>query len=52
MVRLNSSLDDVRNCVEATTLVKKCEKTIECKKKRIFNLAYKQGISLKKIQRA
>ena len=48
MVRLNISLDDVRNCKERTMFVKKREKSIECKKKRIFNLAYKQGLLFEK----
>ena len=42
MVRLNLSLDDVRNCKETTTFVK------ECKKKGILNLAYKQGLLFEK----
>ena len=44
---LNLSSDElkfVKNCKETTTFVKKCEKIIECKKRGIFNLAYKQGI--------
>ena len=48
MVRLNVSLDDLRNCKERTMFVKKREKSIECKKKRIFNLAYKQGLLFEK----
>ena len=48
MVRLNLSSDDVRNCKETTTFVKECEKIIECKKKGILNLAYKQGHLFKK----
>ena len=35
MVRLNLSLDDVRNCEETTKFVKECEKIIEWKKKGI-----------------
>ena len=31
-----------------TMFVKECEKIIKCKKKRILNLAYKQGILFKK----
>ena len=33
-----------KNCKETTTFVKECEKNIECKKKGILNLAYKQEI--------
>ena len=44
MVRFNVSLDDVRNCKERTMFFKKSEKIIECKKKGILNLAYKQGL--------
>ena len=47
MLRLNLSSDDVRNCKETIRFVKECEKTFECKKKRIFNLAYKQDFYLK-----
>ena len=42
MLRLNLSPDGVRNCKETTTLVEKCEKIIECKKKKILNLTYKK----------
>ena len=42
MLRLNLSPDDVRNCKETTTFVKKWEKIIECKKKKILNLTYKK----------
>ena len=46
MVRLNLSSDNVRNCKETTMFVKEYEKIIECKKKGILNLTYKQGLSL------
>ena len=45
MVRLNLSLDDMKNCKETTTFVKECKKIIEYKKKEILNWAYKQGLS-------
>ena len=48
MVRLNLSSDNVRNCKETTTFVKECEKIIECKKKGILNLTYKQGLLFEK----
>ena len=48
MVRLNLSSDGVINCKETTTFVKECEKNIECKKKEILYLAYKQGLLFEK----
>ena len=42
MVRLNLSLDNVRNCEETTMFGK------ECKNKGILNLANKQGLLFKK----
>ena len=48
MVRLSLSSDDVRNCKETTTFVKECKKIIECKKKGILNLTYKQGLLFEK----
>ena len=48
MVRLNWSSDNIRNCKETTTFIKECKKNIECKKKGIFNLAYKQGLIFEK----
>ena len=44
MVRLNLSLDNVRNCEETTTFMKKYKKMIKCKNKGILNLACKQGL--------
>ena len=44
MVRLNLSLNNVRNCEETTTFMKKYEKIIKCKNKGILNLACKQGL--------
>ena len=44
MVRLNLSLDNVRNCEETTTFVKELKKTINCYKKENSNLVYKQGL--------
>ena len=41
-------MDDVSNCKETTTCVKECEKNIECEKKEIPNLAYKQGLLFEK----
>ena len=46
MMRLNLSLDNVRNCEEPTILVKECQKII-IKKKGILNLACKQGLLFK-----
>ena len=37
------SLDTKRNCEKTNMLVKESEKNIKCKKKGIFNLAYKLG---------
>ena len=48
MLRLNLSSDAIRNCKETTTFVKECEKIIECKKKEILNLAYKQTLLFEK----
>ena len=47
LVKLNLSSDDIRNCKE-TKFVKECEKNVECKKKGVCNLAYKQGFLLEK----
>ena len=33
IVRLNLSLNNVRNCEETITFIKECEKTIKCEKK-------------------
>ena len=48
MVRLNLSVDDIRNCKETTTFVKECKKIVECKKKGIPNLARK---SIRKVSK-
>ena len=50
MVRLNLSLDSVRNCKKTTKFVKECEKIIECKKKGILSLVHKQGLLFEKSQ--
>ena len=50
MVRLNLSLDDVRNCKETTTFVKECKKIIECKKKGIPKSARKSVRKVSKTQ--
>ena len=41
MVRLNLSLDNVRNCEETTKFMKQCKKNIKYEKKRILNLTCK-----------
>ena len=46
-VRLNLSLDNVRNCEETTTLVKEYEKIIKCKKKEILNLRINKDVYFK-----
>ena len=48
LVRFNLSLDNIRNRKKATTFIKECKKIIECKKKGIFNLGYKQGLLFEK----
>ena len=39
--------DNARNCDESILVGKENETIIECKKKGILNLAYKQGLSFK-----
>ena len=41
MVRLNLTLDNVRNCDGSITVVNEYEKIVKCKKKGILQLAYK-----------
>ena len=50
MVRLNLSLNNVRNCEEATKFKNDFEKIMKCKKKGIVNLAYKQGLLFEKFK--
>ena len=50
MVRLNLSLDNVRNCEDTTMFAKEFEKIINHKKKGILSLAYKQILLFKKLK--
>ena len=48
ILRLNLSLNNTRNCEEITTFLKVFKKIVNCKKKGILNLAYKQELLFKK----
>ena len=52
MVRLNLSLDNVKNCEKTTTFMKGFEKIIECKKKGILNFKYKHGLLFEKFKKS
>ena len=41
---LNLRSDNVTNCEQAVSVVKKFDNIIKCTKKRMVNLAYKQGL--------
>ena len=47
MVGFEFMSDNARNCDESILVGKENETIIECKKKGILNLAYKQGLSFK-----
>ena len=48
----NLKLVNAKNCKETILVLKDYEKIIRCRKKWIFNLAYKQGVLLKSFKQS
>lgn len=47
---LNLRSDNVTNCEQAISVVKEFDNIIKCTKKRMVNLAYKQGLLFQKFK--
>ena len=48
--KLNLRSDNVTNCEQPISVVKEFDNIIKCKKKRMVNLAYKQGLLFQKFK--